>query len=140
MYSFMKLTHLFFLVLLFVCFSGLTQAQTEKFEPQSGMVELSKRKVILKVGQKAYYQGIMHGSVGIGIVVNIKDEEILKYIDKHFAYHRVQVEGMTGGDKATQTYIFEALKKGKTKMIFQEVMRGEILKKHTIKIIVKKSY
>lgn len=136
----MKSDCYFFVVLLFTLLPWFTQAQTEKFEPQADMLAIpsNKAKVLLKVGQKAYHQGIVHGSVGMSTLVKVQDEEVLKFVDKHFAYHRVQVRGMTGGDKATKTYIFEALKKGKTKIKVKKVLTGEILEQYTIKIKVKR--
>lgn len=120
--------------------SNIIPSPTEKFKPEKGMFEinlLETKKVVLEVGQKAYYQTIEHGSAGIGVGVTSKDSEVLEKINTHFAYHRVQVRGMTGGDKATRTHIFEAKKVGKTKMIIKEVFRGKVTNEYTIKIIIK---
>lgn len=113
---------------------------TEKFKPEKDMIEinpLSTKKIILKIGQKAYYQASEHGSVGIGVGVISKNSKVLNKTNTHFAYQRVQVRGMTGGDQATRTHIFEAKKVGKTKLIIRESFRGEITNKYVIKIIIK---
>lgn len=113
---------------------------TEKFKPEEAMIEINpliSKKITLKIGQKAYYQATEHGSVGIGVGVVSKNNNILEKADTHFAYHRVQVVGMTGGDRATRTHIFEAKKAGKTKIMIREGFRGETTKKHTVKIIIK---
>lgn len=116
------------------------QRQTEKFEPTEDMVKiepLKNKKIVLEVGQKIYYQADVHGSVGSWVNAISKNEEVIENIDSHFAYHRVQIEGETGGDRATKTYIFEAKKKGKATLRITHTFRGETRGERTIKIIVK---
>lgn len=114
--------------------------KTKKFEPTKEMVKiepLKDNKIILEVGQKIYYQADVHGSVGAWVYTTSENEEVLENVDAHFAYHTVQIEGETGGDRATKTYVFEAKKKGKTKLTITNSFRGETTGKKTIKIVVK---
>ena len=95
-------------------------------------------KIELKVGEKAVYAGTVHGSVGTQKECWSGDETILKLIDKDFEYHKQPVEGETGGDRATETYTFEALAVGETTVTIQNWFRGDLEKESIVKIIVTK--
>ena len=102
------------------------------------MLELSKleNEVVLKIGQKAYYQGDVHGSVGIGLMIQVEDEEVLKLSDTHFTYDNPGKSNMPGGDGGTKTFIFEALKAGTTRVNIKKDFRGETQDNFDIKVVV----
>ncbi len=126
------------LILSNIVFALAQTRNLEKFEPEEDMVFLEKLngKVNLKIGQKAYFQFSIYGSVGISGVWDIDDETIFKKVDEHLAYEKVHIEGRTGDDRATGTIVLEALKAGKINFIFKEMFRGEVRSKYEIKIRV----
>ena len=129
------------LIFTFLLFSltHCTFSQNKKFKPKRGMERLSvlKGKAELKVGQKAYYQTTVHGSVGVAARVNVDNSTILKLVDTHFAYKNAQKAKMSGGDKGTKTFIFEALKSGSTTIIVKDVFRSRVKNTYKITINVK---
>ncbi|HAS45579.1 MAG TPA: hypothetical protein DCS93_34160 [Microscillaceae bacterium] len=115
-----------------------TYAQNKKFKPTKNMVELSALEGVakLKVGQKAYYQATIHGSVGFMTSVSSASYRIFKLIDTHFAYKDARKARMSGGDKATKTFVFEALKTGNTVLTIKDIFRGKIKATYKINVIV----
>lgn len=91
----------------------------------------------LKVGDVFFSQGQQHGSVGIIYEYELANDSILKLEQKHLAYKNPQTEGTTGGDNATVTYVFKALKKGQTQVIFRSMYRGKVENEQVITVTVK---
>lgn len=131
---------LLFALLCLANFAYAQKSETDPYAPPKDAlkIELLKGSIKLKVGQTAYLSYTVHGSVGIGGGVEVADEAILKTTDKHLAYHQVQVEGKTGADKATETLVFQALKEGKTLLVFRDSFRGKTENIHRIKVTVTK--
>ena len=113
-------------------------AQVERFKPEENMLEITSltSKVSLKVGQKAYYRAVEHESKGMGVGLDVENSEVVKQVDTHIAYHFHNDSDKHGRDKATKTYIFEAVQPGKTKIKVQEVFRGEVHEEATIKLVI----
>lgn len=133
MTKYLLLTLFFTLVFLY------GNAQTKKFEPEKNMVKINtskSKKIRLKVGQKAYYQGEEHWSVGLMLSADIDNKEIIEKKNSHYTFQDEQIEGTTGGDKGTRTFIFEAKKEGKTIIDIKYNFRGDIEKRYKIKVIV----
>lgn len=121
--------------------SNLLNAQDEMtaIKPPKGSINLqavSGKSVHLKVGQKAYWQFKQHTSVGFEGEASSTATDVLKIVKSHTQYHNKQVKGMTGGDAATVTLIFEALKKGSAQVKCQEIYRGEVKKTFEISVQV----
>lgn len=127
------------LTFLLLGFAHCTFSQNKKFKPKKGMERLSvlRGKAELKVGQKAYYQTTVHGSVGVAARVNVGNYRILKLVDTHFAYKNASKAKMSGGDKGTKTFIFEALKPGSTTVIVKDIFRSRVKNTYKITITVK---
>lgn len=91
----------------------------------------------LKVGTKFTYNFSQHGSVGIDAEYGIEDETIVEYQTTKNRYHHPlkMMRGMSGGDAATGTFIFKAIKAGKTTIKFQRVFRGSV-ESETVKTII----
>lgn len=104
------------------------ETNIKPFKPEKDMVflnPLATKSTTLKVGQKAYLQYKLHGSVGIGAEVRTSDETILQKENPHITYKNKQVKGTTGGDAATVTVVFVAKKAGKANVACREMYRGE---------------
>ncbi len=114
-------------------------SNTTPYAPPANAVKIDYEKnksVQLQVGQIAYFPAPVHGSVGIGANIQSTEEQILQYVDGHNTYERVQIIGMTGGDRATYTFIFQALKAGKCHVVYKKNFRGKIEKTYKIKVSV----
>ncbi|MDX1905043.1 MAG: hypothetical protein SFU27_12875 [Thermonemataceae bacterium] len=131
----------FLLQILFLASIALyAQDETKPFKPSKGMKNLSslkKKRIELKVGQKAYVQYKQHGSVGIYGEVSSSDEAVLKKVDTHTAFKNKQEPGMTGADESVVTVIFEAVGKGKSQVKISNMFRGQTEKEAEISVIVK---
>ncbi len=132
------ITLVFFITLLNIGFALAQKRNIKEFEPGKDMVSIDQLRgtADLKVGQKAYFQYSVHGSVGLDGEWNIDDETILKKVDEHVTYKREYEGGMTGNDGATVTIVFEALKAGKVNLNFKKIFRGETESESKIKITV----
>lgn len=129
----MKTTYYFVLLLVLTC--ACSSANNQK-----GMIKIATldKEVALKVGQKAYINMSIHGSVGVNAEVYSNDEEIFKLVDTQFKYDNESKSDMPGGDGGTETYIFEALKEGTTTLQVIEEFRGEVTQESNITIVVMK--
>lgn len=121
---------------------GSLIAQTnvdEPFKPGKEMLSVGpfSDTLELKTGDVFYSQGRQHGSVGISYEFELKNDSVLELQQKHFAYTNPQIEGTTGGDNATVTYVFKALKKGQTQVIFRSMYRGKVENEQTLTVTVK---
>ncbi len=119
-------------ILIFLFIAGSSFAQTRD------TVELSpfKGADTLKLGQFLTYSGHIHGSVGEQVAVIISDESVIRLIDSEITYEQDQSEGLSGGDAAWKTFLFKAEKVGESKILVQEIFRGEIIQENTVVIHV----
>jgi predicted secreted protein len=118
----------------------MAQDETKPFKAEKNMIDLGRmdtKKVDLKVGQKAYIKYKMHASVGIWADVTSSDETVLKISKKHTQFHRKQEPGMTGGDAATVTVVFEAVRAGNSQVKCVNKFRSEIQKETEVAVEVK---
>ena len=120
-------------------FAQCTPSQDKKFKPEGDMKKLSaqKDKEELKIGQKAYYQTSVHGSVGETVEVSVDNPSVLKLVDTHFAYDDARKAKTSGGDAGTKTFVFEALKPGSTTIVAKKLFRDEVKNTHKFTINVK---
>jgi len=125
-------------VILMLGLTNCTYSQNKKFKPAKNMVQLSplQGEAKLKIGQKAYYQAVVHGSVGFTTKVSSANERIFKLKDTHFVYKNARKAKMSGGDKGTRTFVFEALKSGNTVLIIKDIFRSEVKATHKINITI----
>lgn len=122
--------------LIFLSYFSLAFAQSDK----SKMFHLNKapKKISLKVGQKAYFEYRLHGSVGFFGSYEVSDSTVVKMVQEEVLPDNPNVpEGMTGADNALATYIFEALKPGTAKITVKQLFRNEVKSKKTLVIQVK---
>lgn len=94
------------------------------------------KKIQLQVGQILYFSAPVHGSVGTGANIQSTQEQILQYFDGHNCYKKVQLRGETGGDGASYTVIFKAVKAGKCNLVYKKTFRGKVEKIYKIKVRV----
>jgi hypothetical protein len=128
------------LTLIFVIgLSGSAFAQSKAFKPEKGMKQIIPfyASIDVEVGQKLYYSASVHGSVGTQVEAWSGNDAVLKLNDTHFAYDDRKKAKMPGGDAATRTFIFEALKAGKCIVVIEENFRGKLQEKYEVEIIVR---
>lgn len=131
----MKLFNSFILIL---ALSASACAQSKQFKPEKGMKQISTlySSMEVEVGQTIYYSASVHGSVGIQASCWSEFDSILQLKESHFAYDDPKKAEMPGGDAATKTFIFEALKVGESRVMIKEHFRGELREEFIIEIIV----
>jgi len=97
---------------------------------------LVQKEYKVKVGQIISYTFREHASVGISAEYDLSDVRVIKYKERKKVYKNPQKEGMTGGDDSSVSLIFEAMEKGSTDLIINEMFRGKIQNEFKFKIIV----
>jgi hypothetical protein len=97
---------------------------------------LVQKEYKVKVGQIISYTFREHASVGISAEYDLSDVRVIKYKERKKVYKNPQKEGMTGGDDSSVSLIFEAMEKGSTDLIINEMFRGKIQNVFKFKIIV----
>jgi hypothetical protein len=115
--------------------STTTFAQIDK----KTMLNLNKasKNLKLKIGQKAYFEYRLHGSVGFYGSYEIADSTVLNMTQEGaIAENPNAPEGMTGADNALGYYIFEAKRVGSTKLVLKQLFRREEKSKSIIKVKV----
>lgn len=90
-------------------------------------IETAQSVLHLKEGQRFFYTYPKWGSVGIGAKYEIEDRTVIEFVGDVLSYDYPQriKAGMTGADEGTGTFIFKAVKKGKSKLTIQKDFRGE---------------
>jgi len=126
------------LSILLLAVLAVSCASHKEVEKKQEMIQITSdtEKYELSVGQKISYTGTVHGSVGIQKECSSDDEAVVKLIDKDFKYVKPLVDGETGGDRATETYTFEAISEGKATITIEDWYRGELESKREVKISV----
>ncbi|MCX7025472.1 MAG: protease inhibitor I42 family protein [Spirochaetes bacterium] len=107
----------------------------------STMLELEEQVLVtLRVGQKAACSVGVHGSVGKTAEAETADPDIVRLVDSTIAYlHPENMKpGMTGGDAATRTFVFEALAPGETTITVRMLYRGRLEETKIWKVRVEK--
>lgn len=130
----MKVKYFIVLITLLGAWSSL-QAQTKKNEEMVTILPF-KAKTKLKIGQKATYSAMEHGSVGHQISVSVLNDGILKSLGSEFVYESEKNKNLSGGDEGTKTYTFEALKAGTTTIEVRKYFRGDLKSTDKITIVV----
>lgn len=95
-----------------------------------------KTKYTAVVGQKLVYTASVHGSVGSATTVSAPSEDIVKLMDSEHKYKDPSKKDMSGGDAATVTYTFEALKAGTGHVFIEKSFRGELENRYELEITV----
>jgi len=130
------------LLSLLIMFSFNSQAQTEKPKVPKEYANMKSidplaTKFEIKVGESVISSMPVHGSIGLDAKATIKDESIVKNAGDQLIFNRAQAEDEVGGDDALRYFVFKGLKAGKTKIVFEEMYRGDIKKKQEVEITVK---
>ncbi len=121
-------------ILLFSC-----KTEDKKNYNMKKMTNLNDNsKVNLKTNDLAYYTFAQHGSVGITAEYSIEDESIIACIDTKIVYRYPErmKQGMPGADSAAGTFIFRALKPGKTVITVNHMFRGKIENSVSIEVVI----
>lgn len=135
----MQLLFVFFLIASVNCLYAQKKEKTKKkSEKCSQMLNpLATSNITVKTGEIICYAGEVHGSVGSGLSYSIKDESIIKLNHETLKYNDESRKNMPGGDKATKTYAFKAIKEGETTLTVNEMFRGEVKNSYSFQIKVK---
>ena len=121
-----------------LCVSLSFSQKNKKFIPEKDMVKISllPGEHTMKVGQKFYYSGHTHGSVGEQYSISCQSSAF-EQVDKHFVYDDIKKSEMSGGDGGTMTMVYQALKPGVYTVIIKDLFRGEVKYTYELKITVK---
>ncbi len=106
--------------------TSTSTVEPEKSKEQIALNPLRATDYTLQIDQTALLKMSEHGSVGIASEVYIEDKTILALVSDEFIYTNEPKEGTTGGDGGTRSYIFKALKTGKTTITAKDMFRGEL--------------
>lgn len=123
--------------LLSFCFIiGLTYGQNKKFKRTKNMkaIQILAGEMEIKIGDKIYYSGNVHGSVGE--TFSISTSAGLELVDEYFEYDNPKKADMPGGDAATNTFVYQPKRKGEHTVYITEKFRGEIQNKYEVKVKV----
>jgi hypothetical protein len=112
--------------------SASAEAGTVKLSP------LEKTDVTVKVGTKLTWGFHSHASVGFGASQAIEGAGVLAFVreDRDYERPKEQREGQRGADSARSTYVFEAVGKGKAKLVLSELFRGTVKQTYTFHVTV----
>ena len=115
-----------------------TNAQEFSKKDRKKMVSISPlaSEVKIKKGEKAYYSGSVHGSVGETVHLFGQDSRVLDFITSDFVYDDPKKAKMTGGDAGTKYFYYKAKEVGETTITIEERFRGEVRQSFEVKIIV----
>jgi hypothetical protein len=97
---------------------------------------LVQKEYNVKVGQIISYTFREHASVGINAEYDLSDARVIKYKERKKVYKNPQKEGMTGGDDSSVSLVFEAMEKGSSDLIINEMFMVKIQNEFKFKIIV----
>lgn len=132
--------------ILWILMSGLFLAACQKTPSQmpqntQEMITLNPlkgTKYRLKVGDRFQIANPVHGSVGIWAEQSIADTTILMLEGSETKYKHPEnmKQGMTGGDAATKTFTFRALKVGQTTITSKQIFRGTVEREDVYQITV----
>lgn len=89
-------------------------------------------------GQRLVYDYPLHSSVGFDARYQIADPQVVGFVEQTADYHSLKrlIPGITGADKATGHFVFEALQPGSTTLTLEHLYRFEVEKTVTITITV----
>lgn len=96
----------------------------------------SEREVTVEKGDRLTYTYNEHISVGYTADFEIEDLHVLKHLetDTVYQYPEKMGEGMTGGDAANTTFVFEACLSGTTLLIIRKYFRSELEEEYRFRI------
>lgn len=107
----------------------------QKFKPTKNMISINpiRGEYTVKVGQQVYYSARVHGSVGYS--AEVYSMGIGLNLGANFTeYDQEQEAGMSGGDAATEYFVFDALEVGTYTIRANHYFRGELENEYTITI------
>ncbi|MEQ8175851.1 MAG: hypothetical protein ABRQ26_12360 [Syntrophomonadaceae bacterium] len=125
--------------------NGGTVSDANAIDNNSGKYEIGdlinltgQTQVTLKVNKLAVYQFYSYSSVGYSSKYEISDNSIVSCIDSKTDYKHPEAmkPGSSGGDEATGTFVFKALKPGKTTIVIKDLYRGNVKNENKIEITV----
>lgn len=92
------------------------------------------KSVVVKRGQTVCIQAMVHGSVGMDFEME-SDSRFFK-VSEETKYLGVNPDA-PGGDRAMRTVWLKATRRGTTKIVCKEIMRGDVVKEIVYKVVVK---
>ncbi|MDB2656565.1 hypothetical protein N9Y60_00770 [Crocinitomicaceae bacterium] len=128
----------FIAILAFLFIAGTVSAKSDTtlcVQDTTHLIPFKSHQTVI-LGDIITYTGHVHGSVGEQFTVDIDDNGVLRMIDTEIDYEQDQSLGMSGGDGAWKTYLFQATKIGESTITIQEIFRGEVISERTITVIV----
>ncbi len=116
----------------------IPEPSKKKFKHKKNMIAINpiRGNYTVKIGQQVYYSTSVHGSVGYTASAFSSDDKALPLNRSFLEYNNKQKSGMTGGDSATQYFIFDAAKVGTYEITIQHSFRGNLEDQSTITIKV----
>jgi hypothetical protein len=90
-------------------------------------LDTAQSSLNLKVGDRLFFTYPKWASVGIGAKYFIKGQTVVGFLGNIVSYdHTIRVmTGMTGADEGSGTFVFKAVRKGRTKLTIRRDFRGE---------------
>ncbi len=85
--------------------------------------DLPVKHFTVNIGDKIYYEGTVHCSVGIGFYVTV-DDDYLKATSSSRYTNPGMAHELDGADKEEVTCCFEAIEMGETEIIINNTFRG----------------
>jgi len=133
-----RIKHL--LAIIAICMTGIASAKSDTtlcVQDTTHLLPFKSHQTVM-LGDIITYTGHVHGSVGEQFTMNIVDNGVLRFIDAEIDYEQDQSLGLSGGDGAWKTYLYQATQVGESIITIQEIFRGEVISEKTIVIIVEK--
>jgi hypothetical protein len=96
----------------------------------------NQKEYKIKIGQLLSYTYSSQPSIGLTGDYKIDNTEVIKILDKKHEFKNPEIAHLDGGDDASETIIFEAIKTGTCSLKIWEDYRGEKQNEATVKIIV----
>jgi hypothetical protein len=126
------------LAIIAICMTGIASAKSDTtlcVQDTTRLIPFESHQTVM-LGDIITYTGHVHGSVGEQFTMDMENKGVLRFIDAEINYEQDQSLGMSGGDGAWKTYIFQATQVGESVVTIQEIFRGEVISESSITVIV----
>lgn len=122
-----------------ICMWSICYAESAEYNLNNILANSSTdqgQTVTVKPGERIFYEASVHGSVGSSCKYVIEDSTVVKFVEEKTAYLYSERSNMPGGDAAKETFYFEAVQPGNTRVTLQHMYRGNIETEKVINVIV----
>ena len=128
-----------------LCFACIDQPSEKEEEESSEEIEIdenlsyldfSKPSDTIKSGERISFSAPVHGSVGEWVEVVLDNDSVIVVVESYIEYYEPLVEGETGGDGGTKTFVYEGIHPGQALLTVNEMFRGSIEDTYSITIVV----